>query len=461
MLQIYNTSTRKKLPFQSIKPGKIGIYTCGVTVYDKCHIGHARTFICFDTIVRYLYFRGYQINYIRNITDIDDKIIERALLNNEPADTLASRYINAMHRDTQALGLLKPDEEPCATQFISHMILLIKQLEENGFAYRANNGDVYYSVRHFKSYGTLSKQSLNALHSGNRVKKNQAKRIPLDFVLWKKNKSGEPFWSSPWGNGRPGWHLECSAMSMHYLGKAFDIHGGGADLCFPHHENERAQSEAITGKDFVNYWMHFGLLQINKEKMSKASKNFTTIQKVLREVSPETLRYFIISGHYRSPLEYSLELVRQSRNALDRLYIALRNLPEGNIPRDTKFETHFIKAMDDDFNTPKALSVLFKIAREVNRLKKRTIRKAADLGALLKYLGNTIGLLQSDPEFFFKDFTRNQKEIDFATIHALISRRKVARLNKNWSEADRLREKLTKLGVSLEDNQNSTIWRRA
>lgn len=426
MLQIYNTLTRTKAIFQPIEPGKVNIYVCGITVYDHCHIGHARTYLAFDVVIRYLRFVGYKVNYVRNITDIDDKIIERARANNESVTALTNRFIAAMHADFAALKLLPANHEPKATEYMEQMVALMQNLEANGFAYQAGNGDVYYDVRKFAAYGQLSHRLAEDMQAGVRVEVNMAKRCPLDFVLWKAAKPGEPAWASPWGDGRPGWHLECSAMAMHNLGATFDIHGGGIDLCFPHHENECAQSEAATGKKFVNTWMHAGFLQINQEKMSKSLGNFSTIQEILRDVNPETLRFFMLSGHYRSALEYSPQQVALSKAGLERFYIALRNLKmlgqqviiqDGgdklltalevagiiktkavktdtvasvkiiattraeefsladinvwvaqNIAEAKKYVDRFVAAMDDDFNTVEALAVLFDLVKDINKV---------------------------------------------------------------------------------------------
>ena len=460
MLKIYNSITRNKEIFTPINKGKASIYVCGITVYDYCHIGHARTSIAFDIIVRYLRYLGYEVKYIRNITDIDDKIINRAKQNNEEAATLALRFTEAMHADMHALNLLPPDEEPRATQFIPHMIELVKKLEQKDFAYKAENGDVYYNVHKFNTYGYLSHRNLEDLQSGARIEINEAKQNPLDFVLWKAAKEGEPSWNSPWGKGRPGWHLECSAMAMHYLGETFDIHGGGCDLLFPHHENERAQSEAVTGQTFANIWMHTGFLQINKEKMAKSLGNFITVNKALTEIHPEVLRFFMISSHYRSPLEYSLENISASRNALERFYIALRGLPsQVSKLLNSDFEKRFLNAMDDDFNTPEALAVLFDLVKEINKLKESSIEKAAPLGSLLKHLGGVLGLLQSESESFLKDLSNKDEMIDPQEIEKMIAARSQARKDKNWQEADRIRDRLLESGITLEDTSSGTIWR--
>ena len=459
MLQIYNTKTQRKEIFKPISPDKVTIYTCGVTVYDYCHIGHARTFIAFDVIVRYLRFRNYQVQYVRNITDIDDKIINKAQQNNESTEALTTRFIAALANDAKALNLLQPDEEPRATHFIPQMIELIKTLETKGYAYRAENGDVYYNVRKFKNYGSLSKRNIDDMQLGARVEVNIAKNDPLDFVLWKSAKAGEPFWPSPWGNGRPGWHLECSAMSMYYLGQTLDLHGGGFDLMFPHHENECAQSEAATEQPFVNTWMHVGFLKINKEKMSKSLNNFYTIAEVLQEVHPEVLRYSMSSAHYRSHVEYSAEQINSSRNSLEKFYLALRGLPTAEKPVNSEFEARFIAAMDDDFNTPVAFSVLFDLTKEINRLREQSLAKAGSLGSLLKDLAGVLGILNHDPEIFLQNLPINNT-IDATKIDEMITSRNIARKNKNWQAADQIRIELDKLGITLEDTAAGTIWRK-
>ena len=459
MLQIYNTMTKEKEPFKPIVPGKVSFYVCGVTVYDYCHIGHGRTYIAFDVILRYLKFRGYEINYVRNITDIDDKIIKRAEENNETTEALTTRFIKAMHEDFKALGLMCPQQEPKATEFMSQMLALITRLQDQGFAYQADNGDVYFEVNQFKGYGKLSRRQLDDMISGARVEVNTAKRDPKDFVLWKQAKPGEPSWPSPWGEGRPGWHLECSAMSMDLLGETFDIHGGGFDLTFPHHENECAQSEAASGKQFVNTWMHCGFLQIDKEKMSKSLGNFATIRQVLETTHPEVLRYFMITSHYRSALEYSPEQVESARGTLEKFYLGMRGVPVKEAVRDSEYEQKFIAAMDDDFNTPEALAVLFELLREINRTKETNVEEAAPLVGLLKELAGLLGILQCDSEQFLKELTPGNAD-GAEKIESLIIAREEARKAKQWQEADRLRDELDNLGVVLEDTVSGTTWRR-
>jgi cysteinyl-tRNA synthetase len=458
MLQIYNSLAQAKAEFKTIEPGKVKIYVCGVTVYDFCHLGHARTYTAFDVIIRYLRWQGYDVTYVRNITDIDDKIIKRASENNEDFQALVNRFTAAMHEDFSAIGLLAPTHEPRATDFMPQMITLIEKLIANNHAYVASNGDVYYAVRKFKHYGCLAHRDIDKLESGARVEINDVKSDPLDFVLWKLAKPGEPKWPSPWGDGRPGWHTECSAMATDLFGDTIDIHGGGKDLIFPHHENELAQSEAVTGKTFVNTWMHAGFLQIDKEKMSKSLGNFFTIRDLLKDHAPEVLRYFLITSHYRSPLHYSDVVIQQSRNALERFYTALRNLPDAIAISNSVFEDKFKHAMDDDFNTPIALSILFELAHEIQRLRDSDMHAAAEHGALLKKLGGVLGILQDSPQTFLQSGTK-ASAVDPAKIDALIIARNNARAEKNWSEADRVRDELASMAIVLEDGPNGTTWK--
>jgi len=455
MLQIYNTLTRQKENFVPLHAGKVGMYVCGVTVYDYCHLGHARTYTSADVIVRYLRWRGYEVNYVRNITDIDDKIIKRANENNEEFTAVTQRFTQAMHEDFSALGLLPPNHEPRATLYISQMIDVIQRIIANSHGYVSENGDVYFEVRTFKNYGCLSHHNIEQLESGARVEVSQVKRDPLDFVLWKGAKPGEPAWDSPWGKGRPGWHIECSAMAMDLLGDHFDIHAGGRDLIFPHHENENAQSQAALKTKFVNVWMHAGFLQMEKEKMSKSLGNFITIRDVLKDHAPEVLRFFLMSSHYRSPLIYAADAISQSKQALARFYTALRFLPNVKPAENTKYEEQFIAAMDDDFNTPIALSVLFDLAHEIQRLRDKEKDTAASLASLLKKLGNVIGILQSDPEVFFQTDT----SVDAAKVEKLIEARQLARREKNWAEADRIRAELSAMSVVIEDDAQGTTWK--
>lgn len=452
-LQIYNSLTRRKQDFKPITPGKIGIYVCGITVYDKCHLGHARAMVAFDVIVRYLRSLGYFVNFVRNITDIDDKIIIRAQERGVDIDTLTAQYIHEMHADTAALHVLPPDQEPRATAHIPTIIALIQRLIECGSAYVSDNGDVCFEVSQFPPYGKLSNKDLENLIAGSRVDIVKEKRSPLDFVLWKSAKPGEPAWSSPWGDGRPGWHIECSAMAMHELGESFDIHGGGLDLQFPHHENEIAQSQAATEKTFANYWMHVGLLQINSEKMAKSTGNFLTITDVLQRFHPEVVRYFLMSSHYRSPLNYSEENLQFAHKALVRLYQTIKEFDfAGNTAGlDPAWMERFQTAMDDDFNTPIVLSVLFDLSHEVNRT------RDFNLAFTLKKLANLLGLLEYSPQDFLRG---NTAEADHNRIEQLIAERAQARLDKNWSLSDQIRNLLTQEGVELEDGPQGTVWRR-
>lgn len=459
MLHIYNTFSKEKEKFSPLLSNKVGLYVCGITVYDYSHIGHARTYLIFDMVLRYLRYLGYEVNYIRNITDIDDKIIKRSQENQEAWTALTQRFIEAMNQDFQALNLLPPNEEPRATEYIPEMINFVQTLINKDYAYAANNGDVYYRVEKFKTYGCLSHRQPEDLQAGARIEVNEAKENPLDFVLWKTAKAGEPAWPSPWGEGRPGWHLECSVMSIKNLGETFDIHGGGPDLKFPHHENERAQSEAATGKPFVNLWMHAGYLQIDKEKMSKSLGNFVTIREFLQDYHPEVLRYFNLISHYRSPVDYCQESLNSAIAGLERLYTALRGLPAAETPKNTEFETRFQNAMNDDFNTPIAFSILFELARDINREKGHNLQQAALLGGILKRLGNLLGLLNADPDDFLKGMVKSN-ELSANDIEALIVKRNQARQVKNWSLADALRQELLNKGVALEDTPAGTLWRR-
>ncbi|EKE01868.1 MAG: hypothetical protein ACD_21C00032G0011 [uncultured bacterium] len=456
MLHIYNTFSRQKELFKPISTPKVGLYVCGLTVYDNCHIGHGRLFIWFDVVVRYLRSVGYQVTYVRNITDIDDKIIKRAQELNIDYQTLTQRMIDSMHTDEKSLDVIPPDFEPRVTEHIPQIVDLIQTLINKDFAYVTKTGDVYYEVAKFKAYGKLAHQDLNSLRTGIRVETSEDKRDPLDFVLWKAAKPNEPFWPSPWGNGRPGWHIECSAMAKKYLGENFDIHGGGNDLQFPHHQNELAQSEAANGCCFVNYWMHMGFVQVNQEKMSKSLGNFFVLKEALKKYHPEILRYFVVASHYQSPINFSENNLENAHAALQRFYITLRDLPIANTkdfdPKN-QFNKRFHAAMDDDFNTPEALAVLFDLAREINRLRNADqLSLAAQHGALLKHLGWILGILQDDPEKFLK------AGIDENKIQSLINARNAARKDKNWAEADRIRGELTAMRITLEDTPNGTTW---
>ena len=457
MLKIYNSLTRQKEEFKPIRPGKVGMYVCGVTIYDLCHIGHGRTFVGFDVVVRYLRYLGYDVTFVRNITDVDDKIIKRAAENQESCEALTERLIGEMHADFDALNLQRPDIEPRATLHIDEIIALVEQLLANGNAYVADNGDVLFAIDSFADYGRLSGQDLEQLQAGARVSVEEAKRNPLDFVLWKMSKPGEPTWESPWGPGRPGWHIECSAMNSKHLGNHFDIHGGGSDLMFPHHENEIAQSCCAHHTRYVNTWMHTGMVMVDREKMSKSLGNFFTIRDVLKVYDAETVRYFLMSGHYRSQLNYSDENLNQGRAALERLYTALRGLPVVAAAGGESYVERFRAAMDDDFNTPEAYSVLFDLAREVNRLKGEGAVEAAALAGRLRELAGVLGLLEQDPEAFFKG---NEADDEVAEIEGLIKARNDARAAKDWPAADAARNRLTEMGIVLEDGAGGTSWRR-
>ena len=473
MLKIHNSLSRSKETFTPISPRKVGMYVCGMTVYDYCHLGHARVMVVFDVVKRWLVASGHHVTYVRNITDIDDKIIRRAAENKEPIDALTGRFIRAMDEDAAALGVQKPDIEPRATDNVPQMLVLIGDLVKKGIAYQASNGDVYYSVHKFDGYGKLSGKSLDELRAGERVDVDASKREPLDFVLWKSAKPGEPAWDSPWGRGRPGWHIECSAMSERYLGGHFDIHGGGQDLQFPHHENEIAQSEGAHDHVFVNYWMHNGFVRVDNEKMSKSLGNFFTVREVLKKYRAEEVRFFIVRAQYRSQLNYSDQHLDDAKGALTRLYTALKDFDvnaaaiDWNNPHAAKFR----EAMDDDFNTSEAVAVLFELAGEVNKS-----RQLAD-AVLLKSLAGVLGLLQRDPRNFFQgahvikigtavehDTAMPIRAIGGAysseRIERLIEERNDARKSRNFAEADRIRDELLAAGIVLEDGPQGTTWRR-
>ena len=461
MLKIFNSQSRSKQEFIPIQPGKVGMYVCGMTVYDYCHLGHARVLVVFDVIVRHLRNLGYEVTYVRNITDIDDKIITRALENGESINELTERFIDAMREDADALAVLRPDFEPRATESMDDIIRMIETLVGNGHAYPAENGDVYYSVSAFETYGRLSGKKIEDLRSGARVDVDEAKKDPLDFVLWKAAKLGEPSWKSNWGDGRPGWHIECSAMSTECLGAHFDIHGGGMDLQFPHHENEIAQSEAATGHTFVNYWIHNGFVQVDEEKMSKSLGNFFTVREILARYKPEEVRYFIIASHYRKPLNYTDDNLDQARGALQRLYTALRDITISGDAVDDGYASRFQEAMDDDFNTPEALAVLFELTRELNRSREQSGENQNLLASTLRGLAGRLGILQEDPESYLRG---SQSNLDTGAsdvqIEELIQQREQARVDKQWARADEVREQLTGLGIELEDGAKGTQWRR-
>ena len=480
-LQIYNSLTRTKVVFKPRRAGHVDMYVCGVTVYNDTHLGHARMLVVFDFVVRYLRARGYIVRYVRNITDIDDKIIRRAAENQEDWRVLVARYTQRLHQDERALGLVQPDSEPCATGHLKEIIAMIARLIENGYAYVADNGDVYYAVSRFAGYGKLSGHKPAELRAGARVEPDEAKRDPIDFALWKSEKPGEPAWDAPWGRGRPGWHIECSAMSTHQLGNHFDIHGGGLDLKFPHHENEIAQSEAATGEPFADVWMHNGFVEVGAEKMAKSLGNFTTVRELLARWPGETLRFFIATSHYRSPLSYTGERIAEAHTALSRLYLALRGLntdpatvrPEpceqigtgqGEAKSQGKHDAvanayieRFHVAMSDDFNTPEALAVLFDLAREINR-RREADEPTKQLAAVLRELAEPLGLLQMTPDAFLR--SGDNAEINAEEVEKLLEERRAARANRDFKRADRIRDELTERGVVLEDTATGTLWRR-
>ena len=457
MLKIYNTLSRAEERFVPLDPPRVRMYVCGMTVYDYPHLGNARAMIAFDVVQRWLRASGYEVTYVRNITDIDDKIIRRAVENGEPISALTERFTRCVEEDFTALGIQKPDLEPRATQYVDEMQALIHRLEERGMAYLATNGDVNFAVRKFPRYGQLSGKSLDDLRAGERVEVDAAKRDPLDFVLWKRAKEGEPSWQSPWGSGRPGWHIECSAMSTKLLGAHFDIHGGGQDLQFPHHENDIAQSEGASGQTFVNYWMHNGFVQLQDEKMSKSTGNFATIRELLKRHDPEVVRFFVVRAHYRSPLSYSDQHLEDARHALARLYTALKGVPADAASPDWD-ESHgrrFQEAMDKDFNTPEAVAVLFDLANEVNRA------HSTALARQLRALGRLLGLLGRESEAFLRAGTGLGDEISDAQIGALIAERNEARRTRNFRRADEIRDDLLRQRIALEDGPQGTTWRRS
>ena len=464
MLQIYNSMTRKKAPFEPIEAGKVRMYVCGMTVYDLCHIGHARMIVVFDVVSRYLRERGFDVTYVRNITDIDDKIIQRATENGESVDELTTRTIDMMHEDLDRLGVLRPDIEPRATQHMDEILDLIQRLLDNGIAYKTASGDICFRVRQFDGYGKLSGKTLDDLQAGARVDIGEDKDDPLDFVLWKSAKPDEPSWDAPWGAGRPGWHIECSAMSMTALGDHFDIHGGGQDLRFPHHENEIAQSECATGHRFVNVWMHNGFVRVDEEKMSKSLGNFFTIRDVLKEYHPEVLRYFILNSHYRSPLNYSDETLDQAGAALEGFYLALEGLDvDEQAELDSDLAAPFYAAMDDDFNTAEALAVLSGMRREINTARQKDdLKNASMMAGQLKRLANILGLLQLEPLEFLRGVGGSNQDCSLSddVIDALVEERKQAREEKNWSRADEIRDTLKENNIVLDDSADGTRWRR-
>jgi len=455
MLKIFNTLSRAKQPFVPIEPGRVRIYVCGMTVYDYCHIGHGRVLVVFDVVQRWLRASGYAVTYVRNITDIDDKIIDRAAQNGEPIGTLTARFIRYMEEDAAHLGVEKPDHEPRATEYVPQMLSVIGELEQRGLAYRSASGDVNYAVRKFPGYGKLSGKSLDELRAGERVEIDRDKQDPLDFALWKRAKEGEPAWPSPFGSGRPGWHIECSAMSTTLLGQPFDIHGGGEDLQFPHHENEIAQSEGARGVPFVNYWMHNGFVRVDNEKMSKSLGNFFTIREVVAKYDAEVVRFFILRAHYRSPLNYCDKHLDEAKSGLTRLYTALKGTAAAPTAIDWSraYAASFRAAMDDDFNTPEAIAVLFELANEINKT------GSTVLATLLKQLGALLGLLQRPAEEFLKGDLPTGWTVE--RIELLIAQRAAAKTAKDYREADRIRKELADAGIVLEDAPDGTTWRHA
>ena len=456
-LRIYNTLSRALEAFSPIEPGHVRMYVCGMTVYDLCHLGHARSMVAFDVVQRWLRASGNRVTYVRNITDIDDKIIRRAVENGETIRSLTDRMIDALHQDADALGIERPTHEPRATEYVPQMLSMIGRLQDKGLAYQGTDGDVNFAVRKFPGYGKLSGKSLDELQAGERVAVQDGKQDPLDFVLWKSAKPAEPEevkWASPWGAGRPGWHIECSAMGCEMLGESFDIHGGGADLQFPHHENEIAQSEGATGKPFSQVWMHNGFINVDNEKMSKSLGNFFTIRDVLKEYDAETVRFFVVRSHYRSPLNYSDVHLNDARGALKRLYTALSLVAPAEVAIDWNHPAaaRFKAAMDEDFGTPEAVAVLFELAAEVNR------SKSAETAGLLKALAGCLGLLQGDPQAFLQ---AGAADVDAAAIEAQIAARAAAKAAKDWAEADRIRKALLEQGIVLKDSPAGTTWEAA
>lgn len=458
MLHIYNTLTRQKEQFKPLQLGKVGLYVCGITVYDLCHVGHARTYLSFDLMVRYMRSRGLDVKYVRNITDVDDKIIARANEKGMGAAEFTEQTIARMHEDFAAIGLLEPDIEPRVTTHMPEIIDVIQRLIDKGYAYQAPSGDVLFEVGTYAEYGKLGRQDLEQLQAGARVEVASEKRDPLDFVLWKTAKPDEPFWESPWGNGRPGWHIECSAMNHKHLGEHFDIHGGGSDLVFPHHENEVAQSCCAFDTKYVNYWVHTGMVQVNEEKMSKSLGNFFTLRDVLDLYDAETVRYFLMSAQYRSQLSYSDSFIQQARASLERLYTSLRDVTP-NMDVDITmggYQERFNQAMDDDFNTPEAFAVLFDLAKEVNKAEGQ---QAADLAGVMIKLADILGILQQSPNDFLQGTAAGEQD-DVAEIEGLIKARNDARANKDWAAADAARDALNALNIVLEDSASGTTWRR-
>lgn len=467
---LYNSEQRKKVEFVPRVAGHIDMYVCGMTVYDYCHIGHARVMVAFDYIIRFLRSQGWQVKYVRNITDIDDKIIKRANENGETIQALTARFIQAMNQDAERLGCLHPDEAPKATEYIDQMQNMIGDLVDKGVAYPSENGDVYFAVEKFNSYGRLSGRKLADMQAGasERVDVEVAKKHPFDFVLWKHAKANEPSWASAWGNGRPGWHIECSAMSTCCLGKHFDIHGGGSDLMFPHHENEIAQSEAATGEQYVNYWMHVGFINVDGEKMSKSLGNFFTIRDVMQKFHPEVIRYFIVSSHYRSPVNFSDSALKEAKTALTRFYHSFKAYQQVYADQrvahlDQSFVQRFNQAMCDDFNTAEAMAVLFELNKELNRaVKEQHEDQAVVYYSTLRHLLDILALVQHNVDDFLKsDVGQEALQLSEAEIEHLIQQRKDAKKDKNFARADEIRQALLNQGIVLEDTRQGTLWRRA
>lgn len=459
---IYNTLARRKEEFIPITPGEIKMYVCGMTVYDLCHIGHGRAFVSFDLITRFLRYTGWKVTYVRNITDVDDKIIARAAERKESCDSLTERYIEAMHEDFAALGMLSPDKEPKATEHISHIVTMIEQLIDKGYAYKADNGDVYYRVSHFVEYGKLSGKKPDELLAGARIEVEKLKEDPRDFVLWKAAEAEQVGWPSALGYGRPGWHIECSAMSKDSLGDTFDIHGGGEDLQFPHHENEIAQSEAANGCDFAKYWVHAGPLRIDGDKMSKSLNNFFTIKDVLAKYQPEVVRFFLISSHYRSPINYSEDNLREAQNGLERFYHAMRDVPEIELKDLSLSSAHrdFVAAMSDDFNAREAISAMYELVNKINAHKAAgDMDGAAQLVAELRGFGEVLGVLQEDADVFLQ--AGAEDDISEERIEKLIDERAKAKFDKDYARADQIRKDLAEQGVQLDDSREGTSWRRS
>lgn len=461
MLQLFNTLTRQKQTFKPRKDKKVGLYVCGITVYDLCHMGHARTYLSFDILVRYLRSQNYDVTYVRNITDVDDKIITRANENGETAETLTQRTIAMMHEDFAAINLLEPDIEPRVTTHMKEIIEVIQRLIDKGNAYQTDSGDVLFEVNSFEKYGELSKQDLTQLNAGARVDVDKSKKDPMDFALWKSAKPGEPSWDSPWGKGRPGWHIECSAMNHKHLGEHFDIHGGGSDLIFPHHENEIAQSCCAFDTPYVNTWMHTGMVQVDDEKMSKSLGNFFTLRDVLKQHDAETLRFFLMSAHYRSQLSYSEDNIVQARASLERLYTSLRDtaIDSGTSPDFGGYLDKFNTAMNDDLNLPEAFAILFEIAKDINKAKVEENVEVGKYAFVLKHVGSILGILQMDPSHYLQGRTEDDGD-EVATIEALIKQRNDARASKDWATADSARDALKALSVELEDGPSGTTWRK-